>query len=111
MAFSGHTRLYAKSEARNQNREIRQRRCQTNNEESPFGKYQRIAGGRSKIVRRKRSVASQPYRLFRSVPRRPSSSNLANLVARKTILAKARTGIHTSNLVRAPLMLCSNARE
>ena len=58
--------------------------------------------GQSKqtIVRRRRSVASQPYRLvFRSVPRRPSSSNSANLLARTTILADASHHIHTPNLV------------
>jgi hypothetical protein len=56
------------------------------------------------IVRRRRSVASQPYRLvFRSVPRRLSSSNFANLVARRAILADVTDHIHTPNLVIAPL--------
>ena len=53
------------------------------------------------IVRRRRSVASQPYRLFRSVPRRSPSSNFANLVARTPILASAFERIHTPDTVDA----------
>src|SRR5271154_1281011 len=56
------------------------------------------AGSTAGFVRR-RSVASQPYRLvFRSVPRRPSP-NLANLVARTSILADTFNHIHTQNPV------------
>jgi hypothetical protein len=57
---------------------------------------------RGKNVRRRRSVASQPYRLFRSVPRRSSSSNFANLVARMKILAIPFRRIHTPDTVDTP---------
>src|ERR1700720_3659659 len=67
-------------------------------------RIRRKEDSRGKYVRRRRSVASQPYRLvFRSVPRRLSSSNFANLVARRTILADVTDHIHTPNLVIAPL--------
>jgi hypothetical protein len=55
-------------------------------------------GGTEGKRKKERRVPALPLR-FRSVPRRPFSPILRNLVARKVIVAKRRCGIHTANTV------------
>src|SRR5579863_6174056 len=65
----------------------------------------------SKFVRRRRSVASQPYRLFSKRTTPLPLLQLANLVARTTILARVFGRIHTQDTVDRPMVYATSNRQ